>query len=266
MPPAATLPPNPPADPTGAAGIPDWPFPAGEEAAAANPSGLDDVYQGPTPWEIQGADAAAPPPGRTARSLETARKAVLTREDVEIETFLTRNIPLAIVAAGILFLVTQAFSSSQILGVYNDPGKAAVRFFELTGEDLPGVAAGAAGLTAAGHEFVYLEQPLDEEEGSPRLTAVLYRRGALAGSASEEELARIGNRLIAELPVTLYGIPERRLTIAGEPVRGHMMGYTIADEPRRVVSIVIPEEDGRPVLMLLAGSTPLVENALREMR
>ena len=230
-----------------------------------------DVYAGPVP---------------SPRPAGAKPGAAVSADEPELfETPLTRMMPLALFAAGLLYLLAQAFLTQHVANGVESVQAAYEQFRLLSGLDAPPGQRKGMVLTAAGRKIVLLDERADgePEDGELELSVFAYSQGSLAGNATGDELLGIVERVLERfvgvmrkdprvaksgVEISWWRISDRQYRLGAHPATLRLFAFGGSRggqrlELGRVACIATTGADGRPLLIGVVGKGPRVTAALR---
>lgn len=256
---ATTQPPAPP--PPGVAP------PLAEPAGAPPGPPLDEVYQGPLPDEVyQGPPPdeiyqGTPPPSATSASPAARTPAPRGRAwDRDLrETPLTRHLLLSLLAAGLLFALSQVLFMEHVLSGSEDLERVRTEYTRVTGLLPPEEMTDALELNFVGRHVLVLAHGLaagaEAPAGFPSFV-VLYHHGRLADQADGETLKRTAQEKVRAFGLPVYRLSSRTSELAGQQVPTEIYGVGSSERSvGRLVYWTLTLADGRPAVLLLGGPT-----------
>jgi hypothetical protein len=194
-------------------------------------------------------------------------------------------LPLALVFAGIAWLLAQTFVTQNVANAANDRDEAHRKFELLSGFTPPEGQRGGTLGTLAGWQVVMLEERAADEPPSPELELSVwaFHQGSLAGTSTPEELLDKVERTL-ELQMSLQGddpalagtgatptwwrLGERKASLRGSPVimRTLALGAERGGqrfEGARIAASAFTSPHGRPMLLIVMGPTTRVTSVQR---
>jgi hypothetical protein len=220
-----------------------------------------------------------PAPGRPAPAAH-GRTPIEEPEELPYDTVFTRAMPISLLVAGALWLLSQTFFTQNVFNFVPNADEAYAQFRQVTGFDAPPGQQEGVVLTWTGRRIILLDEasadaPTEELE----LSVWAFHQGRLAGAITRAELLdaveNLLTRQIRDSPnpapgvqADLWRVSEREYSLHSHPAtlrilaagarRGNQRG-----EGMRIACLAFIAPDGRPAMLVIAGPVPRVTSVVR---